>query len=238
MAGQTDLICRFQRDGTLTFVSRAHCRHRGMPQAALLGTNFLHELSEQDSAAPLEQGGALPREQPVISFDHRTVDAAGRITWQQISVRRLFGQDGTPDEFQAVIQDITHRKETEASLRASEKEYRSLVDHMPDIVWTTTAGRELVYVSENAARMLGCSREEMLRTGGPFWRERIHPNDAPHVEEAHRLLFTHSRKPDIECRFRRPDGQWIWLHSRAPGTRIQDRVQIADELTRGVTRRK
>ncbi len=139
---QTDLICRFKPDGTLTFVNRAYCQFHGKSKEELLGSSFLHTLAVDDIGIPLSWFEALPAEQPVVSFDHRVVGLDGPMVWQQYSVRRLFREGGQTLEFQAVIQDITHRKQSEQALRASEGKYRSLVANIPDIVWTADAEPE------------------------------------------------------------------------------------------------
>ena len=158
---QTDLICRFKPDGTLTFVNGAYCRFHGKSRAELLGTNFLQTLPVEDLAIPLSWFEALPPEQPVVSFDHRVVGLDGLMVWQQYSVRRLFREGGQTLEFQAVIQDITHRKQTEQALRASEGKYRSLVANIPDIVWTADANRKLLYMSDSVEKILGYTAGEL-----------------------------------------------------------------------------
>jgi len=114
---QTDAICRFEPDGTLSFVNGAFCRLNGKSREELLGTNFLKSLSQEDIAVPLDFFGALPREQPVVAFDYRVVAADGTEIWQQYTVRRLFSERGCRSEFQAVIQDITARKKVEDALQ-------------------------------------------------------------------------------------------------------------------------
>ena len=128
---QTDLICRFGPDGALTFVNGAYCRFYGKSKDELLGTNFLATLCDQDLAIPLSYLGALPKEQPLLSFDQRVAGPNGRVVWQQYTVRRLFMDTGDTLEFQAVIQDVTQRKQTEQALRGSEEKYRSLVANIP-----------------------------------------------------------------------------------------------------------
>ncbi len=113
---QTDLICRFRTDGQLTFVNGAYCRFRGLTSEELLNTDFLQTLAEEDRAVPLSYFNALPQEEPAVSFDHRVVWPDGRVSWQQYTVRRLFLERGDTLEFQAVIQDITHRKKSEQAL--------------------------------------------------------------------------------------------------------------------------
>jgi PAS domain-containing protein len=47
---QTDLICRFVADGTITFVNDAYCRYFGKTREELLGSNLLPNDSRSVSA--------------------------------------------------------------------------------------------------------------------------------------------------------------------------------------------
>jgi PAS domain S-box-containing protein len=114
---QTDPICRFTPDGALTFVNGAYCRFNGKSERDLLGTNFLETFPREDLAVPLCVFNSLPKDEPVISFDHRVEGGEGRSLWHQYTVRRLFVESGGTLEFQAVIQDVTHRKESEEALQ-------------------------------------------------------------------------------------------------------------------------
>jgi len=219
---QTDLICRFKPDGLLTFVNEAFCRFHGKRSDELIGTNFFQTLSEEDAAVPLSYINSLPPDEPVVSFDHRLHSPDDQVVWHQYRVRRLFqgkGPAGAGREFQAVIQDITQRKQSEQALRASEEKYRSLIDHIPDVVWTADSNRKLIYISGNAVKVLGYSSEELLEKGRELWMDRIHPEDAARVRQAYRKLFSNGEKFDVEYRICRKDGEWIWLHDRALTTR-------------------
>ena len=235
---QTDLICRFQPGGQLTFVNEAFGRFHGKTSAELLGTNFFQTLSQADAAVPLSFINALPAEEPVVSFDHRlhAPNAPDQVVWHQYRVRRLFQEKGVTREFQAVIQDITQRKVTEQALRASEEKYRSLIDHIPDVVWTADANRELIYVSGNAVKVLGYRPEELL--GGQLWMERIHPEDVARVGEAFEQLFSNRKTLDVEYRIGRKDGEWIWVHNRALLTRPREGIMVADGIFLDVTQRR
>jgi PAS domain S-box-containing protein len=235
---QTDLICRFKPDGTLSFVNRAYCQFHGKSKAELLGTSFLQTLPVEDIAIPLSWFEALPPEQPVVSFDHRVVGLDGLMVWQQYTVRRLFREDGQTLEFQAVIQDITHRKQTEQALRASEGKYRSLVANIPDIVWTADANRKLLFVSDSVEKILDYTAGDLIRGSGTLWLDRIHPNDFPNVQLAYQMLFDKEEAFDVEYRIRGKDGQWIWLHNRAPSTYVRDGTRCADGLLKDITQRK
>jgi PAS domain S-box-containing protein len=235
---QTDLICRFQPDGTLTFVNSSYCRFYNKTSEDLLGASFIQTLSAEDCSIPLSYLNSLPKEQPVVSFDHRLTMPGGEVLWQQFTVRRLFLEKGDSLEFQAVIQDITQRKQSEHALQSSEKKYRSLVGNIPDAVWIANANRELSYISDNIDNILGYRSEELLRPGKTLWLDRLHPNDLGNVEQAYQQLFSNGKSLDVEYRARRKDGQWTWLHSRAPAPRLVDGALCAEGLLSDITDRK
>jgi PAS domain S-box-containing protein len=180
----------------------------------------------------------LPADEPAVSFDHRVRGTDDDAVWHQYTVRRLFNEQGDTLEFQAVIQDVTQRKQSEHALRASEKKYRSLIDSIPDVVWTANAERDLIYISGNAQNVLGYSSEELLQTGRQLWLDRIHPEDAAQVQEAYQKLFSNGEQYDVEYRVRRKDGQWIWLHDRALATRLREGSLCADGIFLDITQRR
>ena len=235
---QTDLICRFKTDGTLTFVNEAYCRFLGKTREELLGSNFLRTLTDEDADIPLNYFESLPDEQPVVSFDQKVLLSGGGIVWHQYTVRRLLGGEPGNAEFQAVIRDITNRKHSEQALQTSEQKYRSLVSNIPDVLWTANEERDFVYISANVEKVLGYTDEELIRTGAGFWRTKVHPDDYRGLEEAYRLLFRQHRQFDVEYRIQRKDGEWIWLHDRAIATSIKGGIMCADGILSDITRRK
>jgi len=235
---QTDLICRFKPDGLLTFVNQAFCRFHGKRGDELLGTNFFQTLSKEDAAVPLSYINSLPPDEPVVSFDHRLHAPDKVVVWHQYRVRRLFQEKGETREFQAVIQDITQRKQSEQALRASEEKYHSLIDNIPDVVWTADSNQNLVYISGNVVKVLGFGLEEFLDLGRRCWMDRIHSEDAAQVGQAYQKLFSAGEKFDVEYRFRRKDGAWIWLHNRALTTRSREGIMCADGIFLDITQRR
>ncbi len=212
---QTDLICRFRPDGLLTFVNNAFCRFHRKQGEELIGTNFFQTLSDEDATVPLSYLNSLAANQPVVSFDHRVRLPGDHEVWHQYRVRRLFPERADAREFQAVIQDVTQRKRSEQALRSSEEKYRTLIDHIPDVVWTADGDGNLVYISGNAVKVLGFGLEELLDLGSQFWMNRIHAEDAGRVRQAYQKLFSDGEKFDVEYRVCRKDGEWVWLHNSA-----------------------
>jgi PAS domain S-box-containing protein len=117
VADQSDLICRFLPDGKITFVNPAYCAFHGQPEAELLGTDFFQKLTPNEAAMLREKLAAPPEQHPVWSFDRRAVAADDHVEWQQYSFRQLTSDSGKRLEYQAVIQNITSRKQAELALQ-------------------------------------------------------------------------------------------------------------------------
>ena len=115
MADQTDLICRFKSDGTITFVNPAYCAFHAQTEAELLGANFYKLLAKGNARA--DATVTLPTGQPLMSFDRRVEAADGHVEWQQCNLRRLEHRELGPEEFQAVMQDISPRKRAELAAK-------------------------------------------------------------------------------------------------------------------------
>ena len=60
-------------------------------------------------------------------------------------------------------QDITARIEAEEALRRSEKQFRTLVETVQDVIWTVGMNLKLTYVSPFVTKLLGYSVDEMMK---------------------------------------------------------------------------
>ena len=107
---QTELVCRFTPDLTLTFVNEAYCRFLGKQRDEVLGT----KLSVYLPADTREQLGrcvahALSGAGPGEWQCEVTLPDGSR-GWQHWTCRAIDGAGEIPDELQAIGHDITDRK--------------------------------------------------------------------------------------------------------------------------------
>jgi PAS domain S-box-containing protein len=110
---QTDLICRFLPDTTLTFVNEAYCRFFNRTRDALIGIKFTQLIPEAVRAEVLHQIALLTRTPCVEAVEHQVVLSDGTLAWQRWVNHAILGPDGRVREFQAIGQDITDRKRVE-----------------------------------------------------------------------------------------------------------------------------
>ena len=120
---QTELICRYKPDGTLTFVNDAYCRYFNKQRSELLGHNFMPIIAEEDQAVVTHKFSSLSVEQPIVTYEYRVILPSAEMCWQQWTDRAFFDDSGILIEFQGVGRDITKLKQAEAEvLKALERE--------------------------------------------------------------------------------------------------------------------
>jgi PAS domain S-box-containing protein len=123
---QTELICRFMPDGTLTFVNDAYCRYFNQEQYDLIGHSFMPAIPEEDQEIVTKTFFSLSQSEPIVTCEHRVILSSGEIRWQQWTNRLLFDEEGNAIEFQAVGRDITPLKQAEAEVRKALAKEREL----------------------------------------------------------------------------------------------------------------
>jgi len=110
---QTDLVCRYQADTTLTFVNEAYCRYFGKSREQLIGSKFLELIPRASWPNVLNGIASLNKEDRIRTHEHEVILAGGDIGWQQWVNHPIVQPDGTTAEFQAIGRDITDRKRAE-----------------------------------------------------------------------------------------------------------------------------
>jgi PAS domain S-box-containing protein len=76
-----------------------------------------------------------------------------------------YNQDGTFKQTYCVFKDITEEKQIEEQLKKSEQQNRKIVENINDAMFIHDFEGKISFVNENACRLLGYSREEMIGSG-------------------------------------------------------------------------
>ncbi|MDQ2051467.1 PAS domain S-box protein [Natronolimnohabitans sp. A-GB9] len=111
------------------------------------------------------------------------------------------------------FRDVTERREMEARLRERERQFRTLAEHVEEIVWLTDEDpSEFIYVNPAYEDVYGHSRESLYEDG-LSWLEFVHPDDRERVRQA----FTELPDTTFDEEFRivTADGETRWIHAQA-----------------------
>jgi PAS domain S-box-containing protein len=153
---QTELICRYLPDTTLTFVNDAYCRYFGKQREELIGTKFLWLIPESERNAEALHVASLI-EKPVEKINEYPVTRFnGDIGWQQWVHHIIYDSEGGVLEVQGIGRDITERKQAEKSfseltarlLKTQDEERRKIARELHD-----GTAQNLFAISVNLARV-------------------------------------------------------------------------------------
>ncbi|MFP4009790.1 MAG: PAS domain S-box protein, partial [Spirulinaceae cyanobacterium] len=210
---QTELICRFRIDGTLTFANDTYCRSLQQSPETLLGHSFFPFLSDRDRQTLIENLRQLTPENPVCS-NEQPVTLNHQTHWYQWINRAIFDAAGNPIEYQAVGRDITERKRIEQELQKSQKRYELATQASKTGVWERKLATNEFYIDPNIKAILGYSDAE-IPNDLEIWRQNIHPEDREKVFD---LASAHieGRIPAFICEHRmfHKDGSIRWILTR------------------------
>ena len=155
---QTELICRWLPDGTLTFVNGAYCRYFQKSPEELLGKSFMPLIPEEDQAKVEQAIAQLSPDNPVVTYSHRVYTPDGSIRWMEWTDRALYDAKGNLVELQSVGRDITEQKLAEEEL----VRFRQAVQNSPLVIFITDTRHRIQYVNDAFTRITGYSPEEAI----------------------------------------------------------------------------
>ena len=182
---QTELICRFRPDGTLTFVNDAYCRYFGLGREGCIGRPHNVALPGDDALRMKEHLAKLTPENPAGIIEHRIVMPSGEVRWQRWSDRAIFDASGSIIEYQSVGRDTTEEKRAEEALRESENSYRTIFATTGTAMVVIEETGTISLANEEFAHLSGYSRHEI--EGKKKWTEFVVAEDLDRMLAQHRL---------------------------------------------------
>ncbi|MGV3529590.1 MAG: PAS domain-containing sensor histidine kinase, partial [Flavisolibacter sp.] len=149
----------------------------------------------------------------------RTPNGAHRYIYQL--ARAIKDNTGNYTHAHGTAQDITEQKENELLLQASERRFKSLVQHSSDMIGIIDSVGNYSWVSENVEKFIGFTADELLKLNAI---ELVHPEDAGNiVERLSEIIF--QKEITLEpFRFKTKTGDYRWMTSHI--TNLMDDPEI------------
>lgn len=130
------------------------------------------------------------------------------IAWDNTVLRDA---DGNLVGVASIGRDVTQQQQLLDTLRRSEEGLRTLVDAMPQLVWSTTPDGDCNYLSKQWLEYTGQTESEGMGYG---WVTAIHPEERLAIERRWRDFIAGRGAYDTEYRLRRHDGTYRWFKVR------------------------
>ena len=124
----------------------------------------------------------------------------------------LRNADGRATRMIGAMLDITARKRAAEAVRESERQFRTLAEALPHMVWTAEPDGAHDYFNARNTEYTGLTPEQLR---GWDWRSTIHPEDLPRCLERWTRSIATGELYEIEYRLRRADGAFHWHLARA-----------------------
>jgi len=120
---QTELICRFDQQGKLTFANGALGRYLDQSTDHLLGRSFFEVFPWDNVDEVKQEFSAIDSRQPVRMFDAKMVFPENSVQCSRWTLRAILPEHGGIQEYQAVGRNITARVQAEMEKRAMEEQF-------------------------------------------------------------------------------------------------------------------
>ncbi len=203
------MICRFDKNGILSYVNNQYCQVYGVAQEELLGTCFYDMVPPDDREYVIQNVRKLTREHPINEYEHRVVLPNNKIRWQRWIDRALLNTEGEIIEYQSVGMDFTQLKETESALLESKNKLQSIVHNTVVGIGVLDRNGQYILVNSRFLEMMGYQSEEEIYCLSNL--DLTHP-DSMDVSAHYlkKLVSGEINEYNIEKKYIRKDGSVFW----------------------------
>lgn len=213
-----DALVRIRRDGTYLDFIPAKNSQTPISARAFLGKKIADLLPPElalklsaDVAVTLSTGKVQVSEVPIQIKGER----------RHYEIRSVFYSD---DEVLMMGRDVTEQKQAEAALRESEERFRSLVDHIPGVVYRRAydADWTIDFISDVIEEMIGYPAADFLHNQVRTFTSVIAPEDRAKVERVVAECVALRKPYVIEYRLVGKDGNIRWVYEKGQGVFAAD----------------
>ena len=208
-----DVILTLDDEDIIQFANPAAARQFGYAAKELIGEPaallFEDRAAWNETRRSVLNGDSV--RQPVEVMARRK---DGSASYLEVSLSRWESQSRVL--ITAILRDVNERRVAQEILRASEAQFRTLAQAMPNHVWTARPDGQLDWFNERVYEYSGV-RSGTLDGGG--WSTLVHPDDMSAAAELWQAALTDGAPYEAQFRIRSANGLYRWHLARAFPTR-------------------
>lgn len=160
---QSELICRYRPDGTLTYVNQAYADQAGRRSPAeLVGTSMLDLVPAHIAEWMRGHIARLCEDRDPLVHENSIHLVDGSVRYVEWTDHIIVNDDDEVVELQAVGRDVTARRLAERAVRANEARFRAAFDHAPIGMAVVDADGVMQQVNSALAMLVGVSVNELV----------------------------------------------------------------------------
>lgn len=131
----------------------------------------------------------------------------------------IFNEQGKVIKLFGLIQDITARKQVELALKENERRYRTLVSHIPGMIYRCLPNEDwtVEFISDAIEGITGYSAQEIMSQTVPGIASLLHPEDLDGVQEQVDSALEQHYPFELEYRMIARDGSIRWVYEKGQG---------------------
>jgi PAS domain S-box-containing protein len=227
-------FARSTPDGRILYANAAFVK--------ILGYDSAEELLSLDVARdiyadPRQRAAVLAQKNDPNIPQRREIEIRrrdGSTTWVEIQSRTVLDAGGRVLHYESFVIDLTERVRSESALKQSEERWRGVFGNSRIGIALVGPKGRFAEVNARYQELVGYSEEELR---GMSFLEITHPDDRVENQRLNVELHAGRRKNfQIEKRYRRKDGDWIWVRTTVflvpgPGGAAPCEAALVEDIT-------
>ena len=180
----------------------------GLTADQALGRGWLQAVHPDDVPPTLELWGRSLKSGEPVDVEYRLRMAAGDYRWVRAWAAARRGPDGGIVRWYGTLEDIHDRKQAQAALLASSRDFSDMANAAPAMIWTTDPAGNTTFVSRLWGEITGQDSADAVGHG---WLEAVHPEDRQRVAAQYDAASAKGVGFQSEYRLRSQAGGWLWV---------------------------
>jgi len=203
-------ISHLAPDGRWLWVNQRLCDIVGYTAEEMLTKSFQDITHPDDMPAGLQASREmLAGTMQAYSTHKRYIHQTGRLVWVKLSLTLVRNEQGEPDYFVSVVEDITSLKQVQQRLTESEERYRHIVEDQTDLICRYQPDLTITFTNSVYSGLFGKTASEMH---GRSILEFVPPEDHEKVLSHIRSLTPDHPIATSENQLLMTDGSSRWFH--------------------------
>ncbi|MBV5305238.1 MAG: PAS domain S-box protein [Desulfobulbaceae bacterium] len=156
-------IAHLAPNGSFLRVNKKFCDIVGYSREQLLATNFQAITHPEDLNSDLHQiEQMLARKMDHYTLEKRYIRQDGSLIWVQITVALAWKDDGSPNFFISMVEDITDRRRMESELRQERDRNQLYLDTVQAIIVSLDPEGRITMINHAGCELLGYGENELM----------------------------------------------------------------------------